>query len=79
MKRGGFFARWRLPASVWRRVPLGRRLLQLAGEERGAAATEYALLLGVMGVGTIAAWQHLGESVRAIVTAATAALDGLIK
>lgn len=48
------------------------------GDQRGSASTEYAMLLGVMGVSTIAAWEGLGESVRSIVVAATAALDSLL-
>ena len=32
-------------------------------DESGAMAVEYALLLSVLGVGAVSAWQELGESV----------------
>ncbi len=59
----------------WLPVPHLRRW---AGDQNGSSSMEYAMLLGVMGVATVAAWQGLGESVRATVTAATAALDSLL-
>ena len=56
----------------------GLKLARRLGLRRGIATVEYAMLLGVMGVSSIAAWQHLGASVQAIVTAASQAFDGLL-
>jgi Flp pilus assembly pilin Flp len=63
----GKFCRWTGLTQAARR--LGRR--------RGNTSVEYALLLGTVTVSSVAMWQHLGESVRSIVTAATQALSGL--
>ena len=66
-----------LSGSALRNLPVWQSRRR-AGARRGSSSMEYAMLLGVLGVATIAAWQGLGESVRATVTAATAALDGLL-